>query len=102
VEEVLAREGPNDVYVAATDFMRALPEMIDRWIPGRLFPLGTDGFGRSETRAALRRHFEVDAQSIALAALYQLSRKGVLNGSTVQQAVQKLGIDPDKVSPMRA
>jgi pyruvate dehydrogenase E1 component len=102
VEDVLGREGPKDVYVAASDFMRAVPEMIARWVPGGLFPLGTDGFGRSETRAALRRHFEVDAQSIALAALYQLARRGTISRATVLQAVHKLGIDPEKVSPMRA
>ena len=50
--------------------------MIARWVPGGLYPLGTDGFGRSETRPALRRHFEVDAECIAVAALYQLCRKG--------------------------
>src|SRR5262249_18116747 len=65
VEQVLSKEGANDVYIAASDYMRAVPEMIARWVPGGLFPLGTDGFGRSETRAALRRHFEVDAESLA-------------------------------------
>ena len=67
VQTVLAKE--EGVFVAASDFMRALPEMIARWVPGGLFPLGTDGFGRSETRAALRRHFEVDAECITVAAL---------------------------------
>ena len=65
LEQVLAKE--QGVFVAATDFMRSLPEMIARWVPGGLFPLGTDGFGRSETREALRRHFEVDAECIAFA-----------------------------------
>ncbi|MFO0927244.1 MAG: pyruvate dehydrogenase (acetyl-transferring), homodimeric type [Gemmataceae bacterium] len=102
VEEAFAQEGPKDVYVAASDFMRAVPEMIARWVPGGLFPLGTDGFGRSESRAALRRHFEVDAECIALAALYQLSRRGVIQPSVVQQAIGKLNINPEKVSAMRA
>jgi pyruvate dehydrogenase E1 component len=102
VEEVLSHEGPNDVYVAAGDYMRAVPEMIARWVPGGLFPLGTDGFGRSETRAALRRHFEVDAESIALAALYQLSRRGAVKPAQVREAMKKLGIDPEKIDPMRA
>ena len=62
----------KDVYIAASDFMRALPEMISRWVPGGLYPLGTDGFGRSESRASLRRHFEVDGECIAAAALYRL------------------------------
>ena len=88
--------------MAASDFMRSLPEMITRWVPGGLFPLGTDGFGRSETRAALRRHFEVDGECIAAAALYRLSLKGIVKPARVQEAIQKLGIDPEKISPMRA
>jgi pyruvate dehydrogenase E1 component len=102
VEEVLSRESQKDVYVAASDFMRAVPEMIARWVPGGLLPLGTDGFGRSETRAALRRHFEVDAECIAAAALYQLCRRGLVEPATVQQALTKLGIDPEKIDPMTA
>jgi pyruvate dehydrogenase E1 component len=102
VQQVLSREGSKDVYVAASDFMRSLPEMINCWVPGGLFLLGTDGYGRSETRAALRRHFEVDAESIALGALYQLSRKGLVQPATVQQAIAKLGVDPEKLNPMRA
>jgi pyruvate dehydrogenase E1 component len=102
LEEVLAREGNSDVYIAASDFMRAVPEMITRWVPGGLFPLGTDGFGRSETRAALRRHFEIDAECIAAAALYRLCHKGLLKPATVQDALGKLGINPEKVNPMHA
>ena len=90
------------MFVAASDYMRSVPEMIDRWVPGGLYPLGTDGFGRSETRAALRRFFEVDAECIALAALSQLARRGDIKPDVVQQAMQKLGIDPEKISPMRA
>src|SRR5207253_860441 len=70
VETLLAKE--EGVFVAASDFMRSVPEMIGRWVPGGLYPLGTDGFGRSDTRAALRRHFEVDAESITVAGLYQV------------------------------
>ncbi len=100
VQTLLAKEeGP---FVAASDFMRALPEMIGRWVPGGLFALGTDGFGRSETRAALRRHFEVDAECIAVAALYQLAQRGKVKPEVVQQAIQKFEIDPEKISPMRA
>ena len=88
--------------MAASDYMRAVPEMIDRWVPGGLFPLGTDGFGRSETRAALRRHFEVDAECIAVAALYQLAQRGTVKPAVVQQAIEKFGINPEKISPMRA
>ena len=88
--------------MAASDYMRAVPEMIGRWVPGGLFPLGTDGFGRSETRAALRRHFEVDAECIAVAALYQLAQRGKVKPEVVQQAIQKFEINPEKISPMRA
>ncbi len=102
LEEILSREVGNDVYVAASDFMRALPEMIARWVPGGLFPLGTDGYGRSETRAALRRHFEIDAECIAAAALYRLSLRGLVKPTTVQEAFAKLGIDPEKIDPMIA
>ena len=100
LETVLAKE--QGVFVAASDFMRQVPEMIGRWVPGGLYPLGTDGFGRSETRAALRRHFEVDAECIAVAALSQLMKRGALKPEIVRQALQKFGINPEKISPMRA
>jgi pyruvate dehydrogenase E1 component len=76
--------------------------MIARWVPGGLFPLGTDGFGRSESRANLRRHFEVDGECIAAATLYRLSQKGFIKPATVQEAIEKLGIDPEKINPMRS
>jgi pyruvate dehydrogenase E1 component len=76
--------------------------MIDRWVPGGLFPLGTDGFGRSETRAALRRFFEVDAESVTVATLAQLAQRGAVKPAVVQQAMDKLGLSPDKANPMRA
>jgi pyruvate dehydrogenase E1 component len=100
VERLLAEE--KGVFVAATDFMKSVPEMIDRWVPGDVYALGTDGFGRSDTRAALRRFFEVDAECIALAALHQLARRGEMKAARVQKAIQELGIDPEKVDPMRA
>jgi pyruvate dehydrogenase E1 component len=102
LEQVLAKEGEKDVYVASSDHIRQVPEMIARWVPGGLFPLGTDGFGRSETRGALRRHFEIDAECIAAAALYRLCQKGVVKPAVVQQAMAKLGIDPEKINPMHA
>jgi pyruvate dehydrogenase E1 component len=102
LEGLVSDEGDKDVWVAASDFMRSLPEMITRWIPGGLFPLGTDGFGRSETRAALRRHFEVDGECIAAAALYRLCQKGLIKPAMVQDAIGKLGIDPEKVDPIGA
>ena len=90
------------VFLAASDYMRPVPEMIARWVPGGLFALGTDGFGRSETRAALRRHFEIDAECITVAALSQLAQRGAVKPAVVQQAIQKFGINPEKISPMRA
>jgi pyruvate dehydrogenase E1 component len=101
LERVLAAE-EGGVFLAASDFMRSVPEMIARWVPGGLLPLGTDGFGRSAARAALRRHFEVDAESITVATLAQLARRGAVKPAVVQEAIKKLGINPEKVSPMRA
>jgi pyruvate dehydrogenase E1 component len=97
VEEQFA--GEKGLFVAASDYVRALPEQITRWVPGELYALGTDGMGRSETREALRRHFEVDAQCIAAATLYRLSRHGALDASVAAGAIQELGIDTNKVDP---
>jgi pyruvate dehydrogenase E1 component len=80
--------------------MKSVPEMISRWVPGGLYALGTDGFGRSENRASLRRFFEVDAECIALAALSQLAKRGEIKPERVKQAIKELGIDQEKVSPM--
>jgi pyruvate dehydrogenase E1 component len=100
VQSVLAKEeGP---FLAASDNMRAVPDMIARWVPGGLLALGTDGFGRSETRAALRRHFEVDAECITVATLYQMAQRKEIKPDVVQKAIQKFEIDPEKISPMRA
>ncbi|MBL9122519.1 MAG: pyruvate dehydrogenase (acetyl-transferring), homodimeric type [Planctomycetaceae bacterium] len=95
-------EGEQGPFIAASDYIRAVPEAIDRWVPGGLFALGTDGFGRSETREALRRHFEVDAESIVVASLYQLSREGKCEPAKVAQAIKDLGIDPEKIDPAGA
>jgi pyruvate dehydrogenase E1 component len=92
-------QGP---FIAASDYVRAVPEQLNPWIPNGLFTLGTDGMGRSETRENLRRHFEVDAPCITVAALYQLSRLGQLEQKNVADAIQKLGIDPEKADPFFA
>ena len=97
VEEALA--GETGLFIAASDYVRALPEQITRWVPGELYALGTDGLGRSETREALRRHFEVDAECIVLATLYRLHKRGELDGKIAASAVKDLGINPDKVDP---
>jgi pyruvate dehydrogenase E1 component len=100
LQNILAKE--DGVFLAASDYMRLVPDMISRWVPGGLLPLGTDGFGRSETRPALRRHFEVDAECIAYAALVQLARRGAIKPQVPADALKTFGIDPEKVNPMRA
>jgi pyruvate dehydrogenase E1 component len=100
VAETLA--GTDGPYIAASDHVRTLAEQLDPWVPGGLFALGTDGMGRSESRAALRRHFEVDAESITIAALYQLKKQGKCDGQCVAKAVKELGINPDKQSALYA
>jgi pyruvate dehydrogenase E1 component len=80
--------------------MKMVPDQIAPWIPGGLMTLGTDGFGRSDTRANLRRFFEVDAELIAVAALYALYQKGSLPAQTVEAAIKKLDVNPDKSYPL--
>lgn len=92
-------EGP---VIAASDYMKVLPDMIRPWVPDDLFSMGTDGFGRSDSRQALRRHFEVDAESIAVGTLYALSKQGKVKRETVQKAIDELGIDAEKANPMSA
>ena len=98
VTEILAGEGP---VVAVTDFMKAIPDQVARWIPtGRRFtPLGTDGFGRSDTREALRRHFEVDAAHVVVATLAALSADGTIDADVVTDAIRRYGLDPDHADP---
>ena len=100
LEEQLS--GTTGPVIAASDYMRALSEQIAPWTPNGFFALGTDGMGRSESREALRRHFEVDAECIALATLYQLSKQGKVDMKTVTAAVKKLDIDPEKPSALYA
>jgi pyruvate dehydrogenase E1 component len=100
LQKLLADE--KGIFVAVSDYMKSLPEMITRWVPAGLIPLGTDGFGRSENRAALRRHFEVDAEFITVAVLDQLARRGDIKPSQVEKAIKELEIDPEKVNPVTA
>jgi pyruvate dehydrogenase E1 component len=85
------------IFVAASDHVRAVPEQLDPWIPGGLFTLGTDGFGRSDTRGPLRRHFEVDAECIAIGTLSRLAAEGAIGAHVVAEAIRRLGVNPDKV-----
>lgn len=94
LEQVL--EGIDGPFIAATDYMRLVAEQIAPWIPGGLLALGTDGFGRSDTRAALRRWFEVDAESMVYATLYALCTRGQYDARAVAQAGRDLGLDPEK------
>jgi pyruvate dehydrogenase E1 component len=87
------------VLVAASDYMKVLPESIAQWVPRPLMALGTDGFGRSESRASLRDFFEVDAKHIVLATLNALARDRQFKLEVVQQAVKDLGINPGKPNP---
>jgi pyruvate dehydrogenase E1 component len=87
------------VFVAATDYVKVLPDSIDRWLPRRLTTLGTDGFGRSETRAGLRNFFEVDHRYVVVATLAALAREGRIDRSIVQQAIESTKIDPEKADP---
>jgi pyruvate dehydrogenase E1 component len=91
------REGP---FVAATDYMRTVPDQVRQWVPGRYHVLGTDGYGRSDSRAALRGFFEVDRRYIALAALKALADEGKLDVATVKSAIERFGIDPNKPNPV--
>ncbi|MFM1550714.1 MAG: transketolase-like TK C-terminal-containing protein, partial [Lentisphaeria bacterium] len=87
-------------YVVASDYLKALPDSIARWFPQPPVSLGTDGFGRSESRDALRNYFEIDAAMIAYAALVELFRQGTIDKKAIEQARAQLGIDPDKVNPL--
>jgi pyruvate dehydrogenase E1 component len=97
-----ALKNTKGVFVAATDYVKTLPESIARWLPGPLVSLGTDGFGRSDTREKLRAFFEIDGRHIAVSALYALAREGSIKPETVKKAMKDLDIDPEKANPMIA
>ncbi|MFQ5489223.1 MAG: pyruvate dehydrogenase (acetyl-transferring), homodimeric type [Phycisphaerae bacterium] len=88
--------------VAASDYMKSLPDMVARWVRGGLTPLGTDGFGRSDSRDDLRRFFEVNAAHITYAALWRLAEQGQFDKARLSQAIRSLDIDPEKVNPANA
>jgi len=86
--------------VAASDWMKALPDMVSRWLPPHYLALGTDGFGRSDTRESLRSLFEIDPPHIAAATLVSLVRCGAMPAAAAAKALGELGIDPDKTDPL--
>ncbi|HYL73821.1 MAG TPA: pyruvate dehydrogenase (acetyl-transferring), homodimeric type [Bryobacteraceae bacterium] len=93
-----ATEGP---IVASTDYMKAVADQIAPWLPGRLVALGTDGFGRSENRQRLRKHFENGAEAIAAAALSRLARDGKFDKKRAAGAIQELGLNPESPDPVK-
>jgi len=95
------KDAPGPI-VAATDFMKTLPDQLAPWLPGRLVTLGTDGFGRSDTRAYLRRFFENDGESIAAAAISRLARDGKFDPKKATDAIRELGINPEAPEAARA
>lgn len=92
------REGP---VIAATDYMRSVPDQVRKWVAGQYVTLGTDGYGRSDSRTQLRKHFEVDRHFIVLAALKALADEGKVDRATPAAAIAKYGIDVDKPDPLR-
>jgi pyruvate dehydrogenase E1 component len=94
----VTKDAPG-VFVAASDYIKVLPDVIDRWLPRPLHSLGTDGFGRSESRPALRDFFEVDSRFIVVATLYALMQEKQIDAKVVEKAIKDLGINPEKVDP---
>jgi len=92
-------DGAPGVLIAASDYLKALPDSVDRWLPRPLTALGTDGFGRSENRASLREFFEVDYRYVIVATLAALARDGKIKASVVEQAIAAHNINPEKSNP---
>jgi pyruvate dehydrogenase E1 component len=99
VTSALSATASSGPIVAVTDFMKAVPDQIARWVPGSFAVLGTDGYGRSDTRAALRRHFETDAAHLVVAVLDSLRTGGEGKAEEVADAIARFGIDPDAPDP---
>ena len=93
-------EGEKGPFVIASDYVKALPESIARWFPEAPVSLGTDGFGRSESREALRDFFEVDARFVTLGALSALADAGQIEHKVVKKAMQDLNVDSEKPNPV--
>jgi pyruvate dehydrogenase E1 component len=100
VEQVL--EGLSGPFISVSDNVRLVADQIRPWIPGPYLTLGTDGFGRSDTRSALRRHFEIDAEHVAYTTLCALSEQGQFDKKKLSQAIKEFGLDPEKLDPATA
>ncbi len=98
VTELLENE--EGVFVAVSDYIKTVPDQISRWVPGGLFTLGTDGFGRSDTREATRRFFEIDAETVVVAVLSRLADQGKIKAAVVSKAIKDFGLDPEKANPL--
>jgi pyruvate dehydrogenase E1 component len=96
LEEMLPGDAP---VVAATDYVRAYPQLIASYLDARFVALGSDGFGRSDTRSALRGFFEIDRYHVVLAALDALARQGTVERSLLAQAIARYGVDPGRAPP---
>jgi pyruvate dehydrogenase E1 component len=99
VQVMRETEGP---IIASTDYMKIVPDQVAPWLNGRLVSLGTDGFGRSDSREYLRGHFEIDAESIVAATLSRLAREGKYNAAKATQAMIDLGLRTEAVDPSEA
>jgi pyruvate dehydrogenase E1 component len=95
-EQLGKRRGP---VVASTDYLRAVPDQIRQWVPSRYRTLGTDGYGRSDFRAALRRFFEVDRHYVVVAALSELAAEGAIDPKLVTKAIDKYDVDVEAPMP---
>ena len=93
-------EGQGDVFIFASDYMKILPDGIAKWVPGPTLSLGTDGFGRSDSRKALRDFFEVDERHIVFGTLVTLAKEKKIKADVLKQAAKKLEINPKKLNPM--
>ena len=100
VAQVLGPDGGP--IIVATDWIRSLPDMVTRWVPAPYLVLGTDGFGRSDTRENLRAWFGIDAPHIAAAALTGLVQCGEMDAKAAAKAIRALGVDPDATDPLTA
>ena len=99
VSHVAVQLAGRRAVIAATDYVRAYPQLIAPYIDGRFVALGTDGFGRSDNRPALRRFFEVDRHSIVVATLATVAQRGDLAAASVSQAIERYGVDPEAGAP---